>query len=103
MVGISIFLVALLLLLFGYPVAFTFAGIGIAFVILFADASQLEQIPYRIYSNMGDSGEGIVLMAVPLFIFMGIILQRTKLAEQLLESMGQLFGSLRGGLAISRY
>jgi len=101
MVGISIFLVALLLLLFGYPVAFTFAGIGIAFVILFADASQLEQIPYRIYSNMGDSGEGIVLMAVPLFIFMGIILQRTKLAEQLLESMGQLFGSLRGGLAIS--
>jgi len=101
MIGISIFLVALLLLLFGYPVAFTFAGIGIAFVILFADASQLEQIPYRIYSNMGDSGEGIVLMAVPLFIFMGIILQRTKLAEQLLESMGQLFGSLRGGLAIS--
>lgn len=101
MIGISIFLVALLLLLLGYPVAFTFAGIGIAFVILFADPSQLEQIPYRIYSNMGDNGEGQVLMAVPLFIFMGIILQRTKLAEQLLESMGQLFGSLRGGLAIS--
>jgi tripartite ATP-independent transporter DctM subunit len=50
---------------------------------------------------MGDNGEGIVLMAVPLFIFMGLILQRTKLAEQLLESMGQLFGSIRGGLAIS--
>jgi len=100
-IGVSIFLVALLLLMLGYPVAFTFAGIGIAFVILFADASQLEQIPYRIYSNMGDNGEGQVLMAVPLFIFMGLILQRTKLAEQLLESMGQLFGSIRGGLAIS--
>ena len=101
MIGISIFLVALLLLLFGYPVAFTFAGIGIAFVIFFADPNQLSQIPYRIYSNMGDNGEGQVLMAVPLFIFMGLILQRTKLAEQLLESMGQLFGSIRGGLAIS--
>ena len=101
MIGLSIFAVALLLLLLGYPVAFTFAAIGMAFVVLFADPSQLAQIPYRIYSNMGDNGEGQVLMAVPLFIFMGIILQRTKLAEQLLESMGQLFGSLRGGLAIS--
>jgi tripartite ATP-independent transporter DctM subunit len=100
-IGLSIFAVALLLLLLGYPVAFTFAAIGMAFVVLFADPSQLAQIPYRIYSNMGDNGEGQVLMAVPLFIFMGIILQRTKLAEQLLESMGQLFGSLRGGLAIS--
>ena len=101
MIGVSIFVVALLLLLFGFPVAFTFAGIGIAFILLFADPSQLSQIPYRIYSNMGDNGEGLVLMAVPLFIFMGLILQRTKLAEQLLESMGQLFGSLRGGLAVS--
>ena len=101
MIGISIFVVALMLLLFGFPVAFTFAGIGIAFVVLFAEPQQLAQIPYRIYSNMGDNGEGLVLMAVPLFFFMGLILQRTKLAEQLLESMGQLFGSLRGGLAIS--
>ena len=101
MIGVSIFLVALLLLLFGYPVAFTFAGIGIVFVFLFADPSQLSQIPFRIYANMGDNGEGQVLMAVPLFIFMGLILQRTKLAEQLLESMGELFGSLRGGIAIS--
>ena len=101
MIGISIFLVALVLLLLGFPVAFTFAGIGIGFIVLFADVGQLQQIPYRIYSNMGDNGEGIVLMAVPLFIFMGIILQRTKLAEQLLESMGQLFGAVRGGLAIS--
>lgn len=101
MTGIAIFVFALLTLLLGFPVAFTFAGIGILFVCLFAEPSQLAQIPYRIYSNMGDNGEGIVLMAIPLFIFMGLILQRTKLAEQLLESMGRLFGSVNGGLAIS--
>ena len=101
MTGIAIFIVALLALLFGFPVAFTFAGIGILFVCLFAEPSDLAQIPYRIYANMGDNGEGIVLMAIPLFIFMGLILQRTKLAEQLLESMGRLFGSVHGGLAIS--
>lgn len=90
MIGISIFAVALALLLLGFPVAFTFAGIGIAFVVLFAEPSQLDQIAYRVYANMGDAGEGQVLMAVPLFIFMGLILQRTKLAEQLLESMGAI-------------
>ena len=101
MIGASIFLLALVLLLIGFPVAFTFAGIGILFVALFADPSQLAQIPYRIYANMGENGGGTVLMAIPLFVFMGLILQRTKLAEQLLVSMGRLFGSLRGGLAIS--
>lgn len=101
MIGVSIFILALALLLFGYPVAFTFAGVGLLFVVLFADPNQLAQIPFRIYSNMGDAGEGVVLMAIPLFIFMGLILQRTKLAEQLLESMGRLFGSIRGGIAIS--
>lgn len=101
MMGISIFITALIILLFGFPVAFTFAGIGIIFVVLFAEPNQLVQIPHRIYSNFGDGGEGVVLMAIPLFIYMGLILQRTKLAEQLLESMGRLFGSMRGGLAIS--
>lgn len=101
MIGVSIFIAALVTLLFGFPVAFTFAGIGIIFVVFFAEPSQLAQIPFRIYSNMGDAGEGVVLMAIPLFIFMGLILQRTKLAEQLLESMGRLFGSVRGGVAIS--
>ena len=87
MIGVSIFVAALVMLLFGFPVAFTFAGIGIIFVLLFAEANQLAQIPYRIYSNMGDAGEGLVLMAIPLFIFMGLILQRTRLAEQLLLSL----------------
>lgn len=101
MIGVCIFLVALSLLLIGYPVAFTFAGVGIFFVVMFAEPSQLAQIPYRFYSTMGDNGEGIVLMAIPLFIFMGLILQRTGLAEQLLVSMAKLFGSVRGGLAVS--
>ncbi len=101
MIGVSIFLIALLLLLVGYPVAFTFAGVGILFVVLFSDPAQLAQIPYRFYSNMGDNGDGIVLMAIPLFIFMGLILQRTGLAEQLLVSMARLFGAVRGGLAVS--
>ncbi len=101
MIGVSIFALALALLLLGYPVAFTFAAIGILFVVVFADPAQLAQIPYRIYSNMGDNGEGIVLMAIPLFIFMGLILQRSNLADQLLQSMGKLFGSVRGGLAVS--
>lgn len=101
MIGVSIFFIALAMLLFGYPVAFTFAGVGILFVVLFAEASQLAQIPYRFYAVMGDNGDGIVLMAIPLFVFMGLILQRTGLAEQLLEAMGRLFGSVRGGLAVS--
>lgn len=101
MIGVTIFLIALALLLFGYPVAFTFAGVGLFFVIAFADPSSLAQLPYRVYALMGDNGDGTVLMAIPLFVFMGLILQRTGLAEQLLESMGGLFGSIRGGLAVS--
>ncbi len=101
MIGISIFVLALVMLLFGFPVAFTFSSVGIIFIVFFSEPDQLAQIPYRIFSNMGESGGGTVLMAIPLFIFMGLILQRTKLAEQLLESMGRLFGSVRGGLAIS--
>ena len=101
MIGVAIFLLALALLLFGYPVAFTFAGVGLLFVVVFADPSSLAQLPYRVYSLMGDNGDGTVLMAIPLFVFMGLILQRTGLAEQLLEAMGGLFGSVRGGLAVS--
>ena len=101
MIGVAIFLLALALLLFGYPVAFTFAGVGLFFIITFADPSSLAQLPYRVYALMGDNGDGTVLMAIPLFVFMGLILQRTGLAEQLLESMGGLFGSIRGGLAVS--
>ena len=116
-IGIIMFFVALAMLLFGYPVAFTFGGVALVFSIIakypdisemLDDGASLGEIvseatstfafmPFRIQSIM----ENTVLMAVPLFIFMGIVLQKTKLAEQLLESMGKLFGSVRGGLAIS--
>jgi tripartite ATP-independent transporter DctM subunit len=113
MIGIVMFFTALLMLLVGFPVAFTFGGVALIFGIYaegFAEGMEegfvehfmmgiqlFDMMPYRIYSIM----ENTILMAIPLFIFMGIVLQKTKLAEQLLESMGTLFGSVRGGLAIS--
>lgn len=91
------FVTALVLLLFGFPVAFTFGGVALVFGLIAEGPQMFAFMPYRIQSIM----ENTVLMAVPLFIFMGIVLQKTKLAEQLLEAMGQLFGRVRGGLAIS--
>jgi len=97
MIGIIMFFVALLLLLLGFPVAFTFGGVAVLFGVFAEGWDLFAFMPYRIYSIM----QNTVLMAVPLFIFMGIVLQKTRLAEQLLESMGRLFGGVRGGLAVS--
>ncbi len=97
MIGILMFITALLLLLFGFPVAFTFGGVALLFGVLSEGLQIFAFMPFRIQSIMENS----VLMAIPLFIFMGIMLQKTNLAEQLLESMGKLFGRLSGGLAIS--
>ena len=97
MIGIVMFVVALLMLLTGFPVAFVFGGIALIFGVFSEGAELFAFMPFRIQNIM----ENTVLMAVPLFVFMGIVLQKTKLAEQLLESMGKLFGSVRGGLAIS--
>jgi tripartite ATP-independent transporter DctM subunit len=97
MIGIIMFAVALLLLLFGFPVAFTFGGIALLFGVYAEGVEIFAFMPFRIQNIMHNT----VLMAIPLFIFMGIVLQRTGLAEQLLESMAKLFGSVRGGLAIS--
>ncbi len=97
MIGIVMFIVALLMLLVGFPVAFTFGGVALIFGVFAEGPDMFAFMPFRIQSIM----ENTVLMAVPLFIFMGIVLQKTRLAEQLLESMGKLFGGVRGGLAIS--
>ncbi len=97
MIGIVMFFAALLLLLLGFPVAFTFGGVALIFGVFAEGWDLFAFMPFRIYSIM----QNVVLMAVPLFIFMGIVLQKTRLAEQLLESMGRLFGSMRGGLAVS--
>ncbi|WP_427977776.1 TRAP transporter large permease [Agarivorans sp.] len=97
MIGIIMFFVALVMLLTGFPVAFVFGGVALVFGVLSEGFELFAFMPYRIMSIMQNS----VLMAVPLFIFMGIVLQKTRLAEQLLEAMGQLFGRVRGGLAVS--
>ncbi len=90
---------ALVLLLSGFQVAFVFAGVALFFAIISDEVGLgvLEMLPYRTYGIMGN----VTLMAVPLFIFMGLILEKSKMAEGLLLSMGKLFGSVRGGLAIS--
>jgi len=97
MIGLVMFGVALLLLLYGFPVAFTFGGVALIFGVYAEGIEIFAYMPFRIQSIMENS----TLMAVPLFIFMGIMLQKTKLAEQLLESMGKLFGKMSGGIAIS--
>lgn len=97
MIGMVMFLVALFMLMLGFPVAFTFGGVALFFGVFAEGMDLFAFMPYRIMSVMTNT----VLMAVPLFIFMGVILQRTRLAEQLLTSMGRLFGGLPGGLAIS--
>jgi tripartite ATP-independent transporter DctM subunit len=107
------FFAALVLLVVGYPVAFTFGAVALFFGVIAAFVelspnldfvlvaeeffSMFSMMPFRIYSIMNNT----ILMAVPLFILMGIILQKSALAERLLESMGILFGKVRGGLAIS--
>ena len=97
MIGLVMFGVALVLLLVGFPVAFTFGGVAVFFG-LFAEGPQMFALmPHRIWAIMNNT----ILMAIPLFIFMGLVLQKSKLAERLLESMGFLFGEIRGGIAIS--
>jgi len=97
MIGLMMFGVALLLLLTGFPVAFTFGGVAVFFGLIFEGPRIFALMPHRIWSIMNNT----ILMAIPLFIFMGIVLQKSKLAERLLESMGFLFGEIRGGIAIS--
>ncbi len=89
-------------LMAGYPVALTLAGVSLIFAIV-GDAlgimnfAILGALPQRIFGVMTNE----VLLAIPLFIFMGVMLERSRIAEDLLETMGRLFGTLRGGLGIS--
>ncbi|MEE2566699.1 TRAP transporter large permease [Hyphobacterium marinum] len=99
------FIAAFAALLRGYPVAFTLAGVAIAFALLgwwlgIFDPIHFRAFPQRIYGNMMEMDKQI-LVAVPLFVFMGVMLEKSRVAEELLEAMGTLFGTLRGGLGIS--
>lgn len=103
-----LFVVICLVLMLGYPVALSLAGTALAFsglgmalealgVNAHFDASFLSALPNRLYGIMSNS----TLLAVPLFVLMGVLLEKSKIAETLLDAMALMFGSLRGGLAIS--
>jgi tripartite ATP-independent transporter DctM subunit len=91
-----------LVLLFGYPVAFTLSGVSILFALIcipfgIFDESILKSIPLRIFGIMNN----VTLLAVPLFIFMGTVLERSGIAAKMLENMALAFKNIRGGLSIS--
>ena len=99
---IIMFAVACGVLLIGYPVAFTLGGValifaGIGYATGVFDPSFLYAMPQRIFGTMTNE----VLIAVPLFIFMGVMLERSRVAEELLDTMGKVLGSVRGGLGIA--
>lgn len=96
------FLSVVLLLMSGFPVAFTLGGTALIFVVIGVyfdeiDSDFIGLIPERIFGTMTND----VLLAVPLFVFMGVMLERSRIAEDLLDSMGKLMGRMPGGLGIS--
>lgn len=95
--ALLLFISIFILILYGYPVSFTLGGISIIYALCFLDPNSFSALPPRIMGVMSNQ----VLLAVPLFIFMGIMLEKSGLAESLLEAMAMLFGKLKGGLAIS--
>jgi len=102
LIPLLLFLVICVVLMAGYPVAFSLAGtaLGFAFIGQFSgsfDAAFLDALPNRLYGIMTNT----TLIAVPLFVFMGVMLERSRVAENLLDTMAALFGRLRGGLGYS--
>jgi tripartite ATP-independent transporter DctM subunit len=99
MIAMFMFVVVLALLLVGIPVAFVFGAVSIAFAFLIPELGfeVFSVLPFRIYGIMSNT----TLMAVPLFIAMGLVLEKSQMAERLLTSMSSLFRGVRGGLAVS--
>ncbi|HAV86429.1 MAG TPA: C4-dicarboxylate ABC transporter, partial [Pseudomonas sp.] len=100
--AITLFVSICIALMSGYPVAFTLGGMALLFAgagVLTGtfDVGYLHALPNRIFGIMNNQ----TMLAVPLFVFMGVMLEKSRVAEDLLESMSRLFGTLRGGLAIS--
>lgn len=100
--SILMFIVVCGVLLLGFPVAYSLAGTAVLFAGFGILTGQFEQaylhaVPSRLYGILTNQ----TLIAVPLFVFMGVILEKSKVAENLLNAMTQLFGQYRGGLAIS--
>ncbi|WP_424962394.1 TRAP transporter large permease [Ekhidna sp.] len=86
-----------LLILIGYPVAFTLGGLSVIVGLIVFDMDFFYLLSLRVYGTM----QNFVLLAVPLFIFMGMMLEKSGIAERLLYTMSMLFGQIRGGLAIA--
>jgi len=100
--SLYLFATVFLLLLTGYPVAFTLAGTALIFTVIGEmtgtfDPAFMEALPNRLYGIIGNQ----ILMAVPLFVFMGVMLERSRIADELLTTMSRLFGRMRGGMGIS--
>ena len=91
------FLALTILLMAGFPVTFTLMGTALVFGMIGFGWDFFNLLPLRIWGRMTN----VTLAAVPLFVFMGVMLERSGLAEELLDTMGLLFGRLKGGLAIS--
>jgi tripartite ATP-independent transporter DctM subunit len=101
-IGGVMFMVALVFIFSGFPVAFALGGTALVFIPLgigfgYFDFSWMQALPQQVFNIMGN----YTLLAVPFFIYMGTMLEKSGLAEDLLKTMGQLFGRLRGGLALS--
>ncbi|MGF1628195.1 MAG: TRAP transporter large permease subunit [Kiloniellaceae bacterium] len=100
--SLVMFATACVVLLLGYPVAFTLGGVALAFAFL---GLALDIFDMRLLGGLASRYFGVMvnelLVAVPLFVFMGVMLERSRIAEQLLETMGFMFGKLRGGLGLS--
>ena len=98
-----------IILLLGYPVAFSLAAVGLAYFVIGVELAPLsngsisltwtllDAMPERVFGVMSND----TLLAIPFFTFMGLILERSGMAEDLLDTIGQLFGPVRGGLALS--
>ena len=102
MLAMTMFALACIGLMAGYNVAFTLSGVSLIFAAIGVITGTFEgefllSLPGRIYPLITRE----ILIAVPLFVFMGVMLEKSRIAEDLLESMGDLFGPLRGGLGIS--
>ena len=102
MLPLLLFLFVIFTLMLGYPVAFTLSGVSIIFALVCSTfnyfvISILYALPSRIFGILTNE----TLVAIPIFIFMGITLEKSKIAEKLLESMSALFSSIKGGLGIS--
>ena len=102
MLSMLLFIFVIFILMLGYPVAFTLSGVSIIFAIVCSftnnfDLTLLFALPSRIFGIITNE----TLVAIPMFIFMGIMLEKSKIAESLLEAMSSLFSNVKGGLGIS--